>query len=165
MGNNSLYDYNVRTVDKEWITWEICAVILHCNVENYRWKNSHSWILNYNVHRKLKIVLYCCTRQIFPQIQRQKKYWNWGKIFGAVGLGSDNVNLASLALRGVEPAIYQKVQVIYSYGIAQYDTAFSGCNWLIECYILFEDLPLTSCLRATWPPHLTSVSLPVRAAP
>ena len=34
MGNNSLYDYNVRTVDKEWITWEICAVILHCNVEN-----------------------------------------------------------------------------------------------------------------------------------
>ena len=40
-----------------------------------------------------------------------------------------------------------------------------GCNWLIECYILFEDLPLTSCLRATWPPHLTSVSLPVRAAP
>ena len=33
-GNTILYDYNVLTVDKEVITWEICAVILHCNVEN-----------------------------------------------------------------------------------------------------------------------------------
>ena len=142
---------------------------LCCNIALQCWKLDvkilipGSWIIVCIGNWKL----YCTVvhGKFFRKFNAKKNIETGAKIFGAVGLGSDNVNLASLALRGVEPAIYQKVQVIYSYGIAQYDTAFSGCNWLIECYILFEDLPLTSCLRATWPPHLTSVSLPVRAAP